>query len=281
MKYPIQKQNKFKKSKKLREHFRKKKPNNPKIAVPSFFTLMNLFCGFLSVITVSKGNLEFGAWLIALAGLFDVLDGLMARLTDSTSEFGIELDSISDIVSFGVAPGFLIYSYSLNQLDFFGIIVSALPPLCGAVRLARFNVNAKYSEEKDEYSGLPIPAQAIILATFYLAFNGSTEIFEEFKHGVNAVLIPTIITISFLMVSAVPFDKIPRFDRNSLRRNKGKFVLFMLYLVLILIFQEYGLTAVFAIYLGKALFVGAVRFWQQVFVEESEDYDILDRYTNR
>src|SRR5690554_2718359 len=111
MKYPIQrKYHSFKKLQKRKK--RKKQRVNKRIEVRSFFTLMNLFCGFLAIISTSQGHLVRGAWLIALAGLFDVFDGLMARLANATSDFGIELDSISDMVSFGVAPGFLIYSWT-------------------------------------------------------------------------------------------------------------------------------------------------------------------------
>lgn len=278
MKYPIQRKRRLFRNKRVRRDLIRK-PANPRIAVPSFFTLMNLFCGFLSIISVSNGDYELGAWLIVIAGLFDALDGLMARLANATSEFGMELDSISDVVSFGVAPGFLIYNtFNLHEMEFVGIILSALPPLCGAVRLARFNVNAKYGANDDEFSGLPIPAQAIILGAFYLAFKDNFEFFDALQNGINSVLIPVVILASFLMVSAVPFDKLPRFDRNSLQRNKGKFVLFLFYLLLILVFRENGLMVVFLIFILKGLVVGAGRFWKQAFVEENENYEFIDRY---
>ena len=105
MKYPIQKWKRFRHRRKKRDK-PKRKPI-PRIVVPSFFTLMNLFCGFLAILSISEGRLFFGAWLIVSAGLFDALDGFMARLSNATSQFGIELDSISDVVSFGVAPGFI------------------------------------------------------------------------------------------------------------------------------------------------------------------------------
>src|SRR5690625_6110348 len=94
--------------------------------------------------------------------MFDVLDGFMARLANATSDFGMELDSICDVVSFGVAPGFLMYHFALHELQIVGILLAALAPLCGAVRLARFNVEAR-SEPADYFRGLPIPAYAIML----------------------------------------------------------------------------------------------------------------------
>ena len=275
MKYPIQK--KYHTFKQRRQRLKEQKPPvNKKIAVPSFFTLMNLFSGFLAIISISDGDFVRGAWLIALAGLFDVFDGLMARLANATSDFGIELDSISDMVSFGVAPGFLIYSWSLHELGFVGIIVSALPPLCGAVRLARFNVNARLHPRPDFFVGLPIPAQAIILGAFFLTFRDSLELFTFLENGVNSALIPFIVVISFLMVSTLPFDKIPRFDRKTIKEQKGKFVLFLVYLLLILAFKEYGLMAVFTLFMLKGIAVGAIQFFRDDYgpegVDEFQDY---------
>lgn len=280
MKYPIQKLKKFR-FRRRKERLRKRRPI-PRIVVPSFFTLMNLFCGFLSIILVADGNLVLGAWLIALAGLFDALDGVMARLANATSEFGLELDSICDVVSFGVAPGFLIYSYGLNILGIPGIILSALPPICGAIRLARFNVDAK-SAEIEDFRGLPIPAQAFMLAAFVLTFVNVPELFEGFEHGVAGILIPIVVIISFLMVSTIPFDKVPRFDKQSFRTKKAKFLQFLVYLLIIIIFQEYGLMLVFSIYILKGLFKGLWLFWNDKFengnfvvgddisIEKSED----------
>lgn len=267
MKYPIQKLKKLKlRRRKLRK--RNRKPI-PRIVVPSFFTLMNLFCGFLSIVLVAEGNLVLGAWLIALAGLFDALDGVMARLANATSEFGIQLDSICDVVSFGVAPGFLIYNYGLQELGIPGIILSALPPLCGAIRLARYNVTANHVVFED-FRGLPIPVHAIMLSAFILTFVDRPELFGGLEHGVVGVLIPVVILLSFLMLSTIPFDKVPRFDRKSFKTKKGKFIQFMIYLLIIIIFQEYGLMFVFTVYILKGLLIGAWLFWTDQFVDNEE-----------
>ena len=270
MKYPIKR--KYHSFKDLKERKRRNKPPvNRRIAVPSFFTLMNLFSGFLAIISISQGDLVRGAWLIALAGLFDVFDGLMARLANATSDFGIELDSISDMVSFGVAPGFLIYTWSLQGLGMLGVIISALPPLCGAVRLARFNVNARITPAKDFFHGLPIPAQAIILGSFLLTFYNEVEIFSSLENGVNSILIPLVVVISFLMVSTIPFDKIPRFDRETIKAKRGKFILFIFYLVLIITLQQYGLMLVFSIFILKGIATGAIQFFQDDYGDEGEE----------
>lgn len=264
MKYPIQKWKRFKKRRKDKRE--DKPPRNPKVAVPSFFTLMNLFSGFLAIISISEGRLYYAAWLIVAAGLFDSLDGLMARLSNSTSQFGIELDSIADVVSFGVAPGFLLYNLGLNELHFIGLILSALPPLCGAVRLARFNVEA--TETKGEiFKGLPTPAQAIMIAAFYLTFYNRLAVFSNFENGITTALIPIIILLSLLMVSTIPFDKVPGFDRETIRKYKGRIALFLFYTALIILFQEIGLMIVFILYILKGLIMGAFQLWDDAFGE--------------
>lgn len=270
MKYPIQKWKRFRRR---RKHKRKKEGRSrrqiPRTVIPSFFTLMNLFCGFLAIISIAEGRLFFGAWLIVFAGLFDALDGFMARLSNATSQFGIELDSISDVVSFGVAPGFLLYAFGLGEMPFVGIILSALTPLCGAVRLARYNVDVQESPE-DIFKGLPIPGQAIMIAAFYLTFYNQLEIFAGLEYGLNTVLVPLIVLLSFLMVSTIPFDKIPSFDRESIKKHKGKLSLFIFYGILILLFQEVGLMIVFSAFILKGIIYGAISFWEDAFGESAD-----------
>lgn len=263
MKYPIQKKRFQKKFKR-----RKLKPI-PRVVVPSFFTLMNLFCGFLSIVMVYEGNLVAGAWLIVLAGMFDVLDGFMARLANATSEFGMELDSICDVVSFGVAPGFFIYSFAFHELQIIGILLSALAPICGAIRLARFNVESKV-EDLNYFKGLPTPAYAIMLASFFLTFRNRLDWFEGLNQGVISVLIPVVILLSFLMVSTIPFDKIPRFDRKSIKKYKNRLILLFVYFLIIVIFQDLGLIVVFSFFIAKGLVLGLYIFWKQAFTDDPD-----------
>ena len=252
----------------------------PRMVVPSFFTLMNLFCGFVSLIQVHEGRLVFGAWLIIIAGLFDALDGFMARLASATSSFGIELDSLSDIVSFGVAPGFLLYNYSFHEILLPGIILSALPAICGAVRLARFNVETT-KLKIDYFRGLPIPAQASMIVAFYLTFNGESSLFSVFKYGINSILIPMVILLSLLMVSTVPFDKIPRFSKGYAKKHRSRILLFVAYSLAIIFFQEYGLMAVFTVFIGKGMIKAAISFWSDIKNngdDGEENIILLDNY---
>ncbi|TNE69955.1 CDP-diacylglycerol--serine O-phosphatidyltransferase [bacterium] len=231
---------------------------------------MNLLSGFMAIVMIMENKLEFGAWLIVLAGLFDLMDGFMARLANATSNFGIELDSLSDIVSFGVAPGILIYKYALFQIAVPGIIVASLPALFGAVRLARFNVEA-VTANYSYFRGLPIPAQATMNVAFFLTFQNQFEIFDVFQNGVKSVLIPLVILLSLLMVSTVPFDKVPRFTGPVDKKQKGLILLYIGYLVTILVFQEYGLMAVFSFFIVRAIVKASIKFWKEINEDDIEE----------
>ncbi len=251
---------------------RLKKPI-PRMVVPSFFTLMNLLCGFLAIIQIYEGFLVYGAWLIVLAALFDALDGFMARLTNGQSEFGTELDSISDVVSFGAAPGFLIYAWAFSDHGaVILLLVAALPVLCGAVRLARFNVEAKI-EDLNYFRGLPIPAQAMMLVAFFLTFHHRMEIFDVFKHGVMSPLVTIVIILSLLMVSTVPFDKVPRFTKPYIQQHKVRVWLFIFYAIAIIAFQEYGLIVVFTIFIFRGIWNAAIHFWNDVMSDDEVSVD--------
>jgi CDP-diacylglycerol--serine O-phosphatidyltransferase len=209
--------------------------------VPSFFTLMNLFSGFLSIIQVSEGRFTYAAWLIVLAGFFDLLDGLSARLTQGQSEFGIQLDSLSDVVSFGVAPSFLVFRFGLDQFGMPGLMIAALPAICGAVRLARFNTQAD-GVKRPYYDGLPIPVQASVIVTFILTFEDPSW-FEGFALGSLSVLIPMVVITSALMVTSIQFVAIPKLTVRSLQQRAWAVSGFGLGLLLTLLFQAAGLFA--------------------------------------
>lgn len=258
-------------NKNLKKKFKKPIPRS---VVPSFFTLMNLLSGFMAIVKMIEGDLVIGAWLIVLAGLFDLLDGFMARLANASTNFGVELDSLSDVVSFGVAPGILIYFYGLKDLGTPGMLVAALPALTGAVRLARFNVEA-VTENYTYFRGLPIPAQAVMNVAFFLTFHHRTELFDGFENGLRSFLIPMVILLSALMVSTVPFDKVPRFTGKGGKKNKGQIMLFFGYMITIIIFQEYGLMAVFSVFILIALSKAAVKFWNDM---QEEDEDMIDSF---
>ncbi len=236
----------------------------PRIAVPSFFTLLNLLSGFLAIVQIAEGRPVYAAWLIVLAGFFDLLDGLMARLTDSESAFGIELDSLADVISFGVAPSFMVYQQGLKEFGALGLLVASLPALCGAVRLARYNVFAE-SEKKDHFDGMPIPAQAAALVSFLLVFDQS-EWFARLVGGRLSVLIPLVVILSTLMVTGIRFETIPRPSRSYIQTHRFQAVAFVTAILLVLFFQATGILLTMIGYvsyaLGRAVYSAAKGLWE-------------------
>ena len=169
--------------------------------IPNILTTGNLFSGLAAMVLVFHGRLEAAAVAILVAMVFDVLDGTSARLTDSTSEFGVEYDSLSDLISFGLAPGFLIYAWALKSPGMLGAAIMFAYVACGALRLARFNVTASGAESRF-FTGLPIPAAAGLIATFYI-FN--THIGHLPESILPSVVIALSLLMAFLMVSTVKY----------------------------------------------------------------------------
>jgi CDP-diacylglycerol--serine O-phosphatidyltransferase len=199
--------------------------------VPSLFTVLNMFCGFLSIIEASKGQFQSASWFIILAAGFDALDGIMARITRSSSEFGVEIDSLSDVISFGAAPAFLVYQAHLHLLGGFGILLSSLLMVFAGLRLARFNVQL-VGFEKDHFSGLPTPVSAIATASFMLNFWSVTSGLQP----VAAALLPWMCGgLALLMVSKVKYDTLPRFSRRAVRREPWKFVFLILAVIVVFV----------------------------------------------
>ncbi len=199
--------------------------------VPGLFTALNIFCGFLSVIFASEGRFSVAAWAIILAAVFDSLDGIMARMTHSSSQFGVELDSLADVVSFGVAPSFMVYQVYLHSIEPWGIIIAALPVLFGAIRLARFNVQL-VGFDKDFFNGLPIPMQAITLCAFILQFGG--EKIENDNYAPIELII-LVIALSLLMVSHVKYDTMPKLTKLQLKSHPSKFIIIIFAFLVVLI----------------------------------------------
>lgn len=168
--------------------------------LPNLVTAGGIFAGFYSIIASTDGNFARAAWFILLAGIFDGLDGKVARLTGTSSKFGVELDSLADVISFGVAPGVLLYNWALRPFGKLGWLAAFLFVICGALRLARFNVQVSTVESK-RFVGLPIPAAAGIVATCVLLFYelGGTGTVKMFS------MVVLVFALAFLMVSNVKY----------------------------------------------------------------------------
>lgn len=133
--------------------------------LPNLFTTASLFTGFMAIIWASNGKFEWSAMGILFSALMDGLDGKVARLTGTSSEFGVQYDSLADLVAFGVAPGFMVYAWMIDAFGRTGAAMAFLFATCGALRLARFNVAAASGASKKFFIGLPIPAAGCTLAT--------------------------------------------------------------------------------------------------------------------
>ncbi|MCX6135132.1 MAG: CDP-diacylglycerol--serine O-phosphatidyltransferase [Ignavibacteriales bacterium] len=220
--------------------------------VPSLFTVLNAFCGFLSILNASQGRIEMAAWFIVLAGGFDTFDGIMARITRSSSQFGVELDSLADVVSFGAAPSFLVYQAYLGTLGSVGVIISSLPLVFGAIRLARFNVQL-VGFEKDHFKGLPIPAAAITICAYLLQYNTELGGLNGWTHD---GLVALVLIISLLMVSKVRYDTLPKFNRRGFRAHPWRVVAFSIAGLIVLVSKGNLLFPVMAAFIGFGILRG-------------------------
>jgi len=190
------------------------------VVVPSFFTLASLFFGIWSIVLAAQGDFYRASWWIVIAGGFDMLDGLSARMSNSGSRFGAELDSLVDLVSFGVAPSMLLYFLHFAGLGPFAWLFLYGFIVCAALRLARFNVQTG-EEPKQRFTGLPAPAAGMTLATYY-PFT-QTSIYETLFAGWpwNTILIFLVITLSVAMVSNVQYARLPRIGFRSAKGIAG------------------------------------------------------------
>ncbi len=220
--------------------------------MPSLFTIGNLLCGFYAIVAVYNDDYPIAALAILVALVLDFLDGAVARITNSSSDFGIELDSLADLVSFGVAPAVLAYVWALRPFERLGWLACFLFVICGALRLARFNIQAR-NLDKRYFVGLPIPAAAGLVASFVLFMRDSSfTIFEweilspKFSSWLVAIL---IYTLSFLMVSKVRYRSLKGID---IKRRHPITILVGITLALLVIASQPSLL-LFAIFFGYTL----------------------------
>jgi CDP-diacylglycerol---serine O-phosphatidyltransferase len=179
--------------------------------IPGLFTTANIFCGYVSIILSTTGVFETAALLVFIAALLDALDGRVARLTGTTSDFGREFDSLADVISFGVAPSVLAWSWALSDFDRLGWAISFLFVVCGALRLARFNIQTGPSDRR-YFVGLPIPAAACTVAA--CVFNHPQRLEDEIVKGLSLVL---VVTLALLMVSKARYRSFKELDLRARR----------------------------------------------------------------
>jgi len=175
--------------------------------LPNTLTLCGMFCGFYAILASFRGDFIHAASAILIANIFDGLDGWVARLTNSTTKFGVELDSLSDLVAFGVAPAVLIYSWTLQSFGRVGLGAAFIFVICGALRLARYNVQKETAESK-AFTGLPIPAAGTAIASLVLFY---TEIWGT-KVELNSAILLLPFFLAVLMVTTLRFHSLKELD---------------------------------------------------------------------
>jgi CDP-diacylglycerol---serine O-phosphatidyltransferase len=227
--------------------------------IPNFITSLNLAAGFIAIIFASDGDIVTASWLILAAMIFDFLDGFSARLLKAYSPLGKELDSLADVVSFGVAPGIIIYkmlngSLSLNTSIIANsewikasliMIIPAIMPVCAALRLAVFNLD---TTQATTFRGLPTPANALAVISVVIAGHDTQSIlFNSFTGSPFLIVIFTLI-LSLLMVSRIPLLSL-KVTNLKFKGNEGRYILIALILIAFAIFGTMAVPLIVPLYI--------------------------------
>ncbi len=218
------------------------KPANLIYILPNLFTAASIFSGVFSMISALNYDFSKAAWLIMLALIFDGLDGRVARLTNTCSKFGVEFDSLADMVAFGVAPALLMYLFVGHEFGRVGVVVAALFVIFGAIRLARFNVT-NTQIEPSVFIGVPIPTAAVFISLMVLLFEK-----YGFEEHFGAVMIFFSIIVSLLMVSNIRYPSFKKVDYTPKHAMK-LFASILFILLFIFIFPIEGFTLLFVAYI--------------------------------
>jgi len=200
---------------------------------PGAFTAGNLFCGFLALLSCVNGHPVQAAWLVVLAAFLDGLDGFVAKVSKGATRFGIELDSLADVVSFGAAPALILYTHKLPFLGPWNWLLGAVFLLSATLRLARFNLMAT-REEKKMFLGLPVPAAAVGLVSYSIFTN---EVYGYLRFP--EFVVTMVILFSLLMVSSIEFEARPRTFHTP--RDRMKLLYILLSISAIIIWPPYAI----------------------------------------
>ena len=219
------------------------KKSNLIYILPNLFTASSIFVGVISIVEASKGNFVLASWLILLALIFDGLDGRVARMTNTTSQFGVEFDSLADIISFGIAPAMILYFFIGQDFGRFGILVSALYVIFGAIRLARFNISTAKTDP-NVFIGLPIPTAAVFVSMWILLFN------KYNLQDYSIILLFLALGVAVLMVSNFRY---PSFKKVELDKPMVFKTMIMLMLIASMIYL-YSAEGFAIVILGYTLY---------------------------
>lgn len=215
--------------------------------LPNTFTALNMGCGFMGILYAFQGHFYKACLFIIVGAIFDSMDGRVARMTGTQSSFGEQFDSLSDLISFGVAPALIFYFKFLTDMSRIGMVVAFIYLLCGALRLARFNANIK-NVSSDFFQGLPIPGAASAVIGYVLL---SLEL--DYSEIFKLVAIPYLLFYAILMISNIPFSSF----KNSvwIKKHKRK-VLFVIFLLIcgIFLYEEIMIFIIISLYVVGSIF---------------------------
>ncbi len=219
--------------------------------LPSLLTSGSMFLGFYAILHAFQSDFVQASMAILFAAILDGLDGRVARLTQTESRFGVEYDSLADLISFGVAPAVLAYCWALKPFGRFGWLAAFLFLACGALRLARFNVQVD-TTESSYFIGLPIPAAAAMISTLVLFVNRLHVVLVNR----SIVILLLVYILAFLMVSSIRFHSFKKFDLIR-RKPFSTVVLMVLALVVVIAEPEIMLFSFFCLYIcsGPAIYL--------------------------
>jgi CDP-diacylglycerol---serine O-phosphatidyltransferase len=229
--------------------------------IPNILTGCNLFCGLISITMVLQGSFVMASLFIFIAAVFDYLDGTAARLLDARSELGKQLDSLADVISFGVAPGILIFQLvfhscagSCNILERMHITpyFALLIPLCSALRLAKFNIDPR---QEETFIGLPTPAMAIFFASIPLVLFLQPRFFTVIRldfmfdfFSNTRILVMLAVFFSYLMISDFRIFSM-KFKSTKWKGNEARYILLLLSVLLVILFSLTAIPLIILAYL--------------------------------
>ena len=243
-----------------------------KTLFPNFITLVNLFFGFLSILNCYNANYSLACYFILLAAVSDALDGKIARLFGVSTEFGKELDSLSDLVSFCLAPSVLVYIlYSQNMPGISGELIAAAPLLLGVIRLAHYNISG--NENISYFKGLPTTFNAIFICSLILYIENIKTIAPEYSQP--RFLLPIIVSSSFLMISRIKYPKFPLINFHSGKSNSIGLVIIISILFSILFNQE---ETIFILFSSGLIILG---LFNHLFINEKIHLNFVKKFIKR
>jgi CDP-diacylglycerol--serine O-phosphatidyltransferase len=232
----------------LRERDRPRGTRRGAYMLPSLFTMANMFCGYACIVYAMRGDYVTAAPYIGFAIVLDMLDGRIARMTGSTSAFGVEFDSLADVISFGVAPAILAFAWGLAAFGRFGWAAGFIFVAAAAIRLARFNIQTSSVHDKRYFVGLPSPAAAAVPASTVFAYPYGLQ------DWLAALALPVVLVPAFLMVSTIRYRSFKTFDLRA-PRSYRKVILLALVMAAVTTHPQFTLVVLAYAYLLSA-FIG-------------------------